>query len=314
MKPQLRLLLAALLVAICTLAAGAQDKPRWALKGTADINGKRSNKTYEFVKVESFGPTLEEVRRDAATALPKWLAGKYALNYHDATLTENDPEGNFRKYPGTNPKEEDGDPRVQADYSVVFGGTRPATYDARLVDEYVSYDENADGTFDYTLYQLYAVATAPERKPDYDDFSFTRRYNAGAMVMSLVPGLGQLYKGQNTKAYWIWGAEAVFIAGSIYADHRFRQYRDDWRDPANTEVSESYKSKYKSWRTIRNIAIGGAVATYIVNLIDAAVSKGPRQVVVKKGAPAATEVALAPVLVYDPMTVTAPGIGMRVTF
>ena len=42
--------------------------------------------------------------------------------------------------------------------------------------------------------------------------------------------------------------------------------------------------KSHSWRNVRNVSIGVAVATYVYNLIDAATSKGARRVKVHKRA------------------------------
>ncbi len=319
MKPQLLRLLTVFAVLLSAVGVTiAQDKPRWAIRGTGDINAKRTNDTYTLVKFETFGPELESVRSDAAKRLPEYLAGKFALNAADATVTEDVVDGTDATFNGTVPNNSEGDVRVQKDYTVTFGGMRPATFGARLVDEYVSFDENVDGTYDYTLYQLYAVQQNRETAPDYDSFSYTRSYRGQALVRSIIPGLGQWYKGQETKAYCIWGAEAVFVAGSIYFNHRFHNYRNDYRDcVANGDgiSAASYHSKYKSWRTMRNIAIGGAVATYVYNLLDAAISKGPRQVVVKKKKDnAVATVSFGPSLVYDPSTVMAPAVGMTVTF
>lgn len=317
MNSQFLRIMAIMVTLLTGVAMQAQDKPRWAIRGTSDINARRTNDSYTLVKFETFGPDLESVRRDAALRLPEYLAKKFALNASDATVTETDAIGNYKTYQGTIPNNSEGDIKVQAHYVVTFDGTRHATFDTRLVDEYVSFDENVDGTFDYTLYQLYAVTTREGATPDYDSFSYTRSYRGQALVRSIIPGWGQWYKGQETKAWCIWGAEAVFVAGSVYFNHRFHSYRNDYRDcvAADDGISAaSYHSKYKSWRTMRNISIGCAVATYIYNLCDAAFSKGPRQVVVRKDSAPTASISFGPTLVYDPNTVMAPAAGMTVTF
>lgn len=43
-------------------------------------------------------------------------------------------------------------------------------------------------------------------------------------------------------------------------------------------VYDSWKGKANSWRNVRNVGIGVAVATYVYNLIDAATSRGARRV------------------------------------
>lgn len=204
------------------------------------------------------------------------------------------------------------------DYKVTFSGAKSATYYARLIDEYVSFDDNVDESYDYTLYQLFEVSNREDGIiPDYDDCEFTRSRNGGALVRSIIPGWGQYYKGQNLKAYCIWGGEAVFIAAALLCEKR----RADYADDRNRFLAEgdliswdSYRSKSQSWRVFRNIAIGGAIGVYVYNLLDAALSKGPRQVIVRKGSGSDLSLAIAPTLVADPTTTVSPAIGLSIQF
>lgn len=309
----MRLMCAVLVTLFCTFVAQAQDKPRWAIKGVSDINKKRTNETYKFVKFENFGPEISSVRKDARKNLPDYFAAQFGYNADDARLKMLNRKEQELK--GLTPNDPEGDKDAMIDYEVNFVGPNHPKFYAKLVDEYIQYDENVDGTFDYTLYQLYAVATREGVVPTYDDFSFDRGYNSVALVKSIVPGFGQYYKGQNTKAYCIWGGEVVCVATALMCDHRARMALKDRKDqgykPGDIEW-ESFHSKHTSWRNFRNIAIAGAVGLYVYNLLDAAISKGPRQVVVKKAKP--VETAFAPSLMYDPSTGLTPALGFTVTF
>lgn len=311
----LPLLLIALLSGLC---ANAQNKPHWAIKGVGEINKKRSNDSYTFVKFENFAGSMEEVRRDAQRNLPEYLSKIYGTPASDFTVTVDDSNSRELDYKGTMANQAEGNPKVQTDYYITDGARN---INARLVDEYISYDENTDGTYDFTLYQLFAVQSNPDVAVHYDIFEYSRAYNGQAVVRSIIPGLGQLYKGQNAKAYTIWGAEALFVGTAIYFDCRSHNYFNDahnssYASPDKTDFGEkaSYLSKARSWRNLRNISIALAIGTYAYNLIDAACAKGPRKVIVKKANPSATEVAMSPAVVYDPLTGFAPGAGLRVTF
>ncbi len=64
----------------------------------------------------------------------------------------------------------------------------------------------------------------------------------------------------------------------------------------------------------RNIAIGGAIGVYAYNLLDAALSKGPRQVVVRKSGSSDMSLAVAPTFISDPSSTLAPALGIAVNF
>lgn len=315
MKTLPRILLTAV-TAVLALSAQSQDKPRWAIKGVDDLNKERTNETYRFVKFETFGGDLALLRNESSTPLVEYLASTFGLPDDRASVSElSAPETIERSLPNDSEVTQG----ISRDFAITFAGDNTSTFYARLVDEYVSFDDNVDETYDYTLYQLYEVSNREDGiMPEYDDCYFTRSYNTGALIHSIIPGMGQLYKGQNTKAYCIWGGEAVCIAAALWCEKRRADYADD-RNNAMAEGKmdawDSYRSKSQSWRVLRNIAIGGAIGVYVYNLIDAAVSKGPRQVVVRKGSSSSgVGMAIAPTLVYDPDTTVSPAIGLSMTF
>lgn len=63
---------------------------------------------------------------------------------------------------------------------------------------------------------------------------------------------------------------------------------------------------------MRNIAIAGACGLYVYNLIDAAVSKGARQVIVKK--PNGANLALQPTLLTTENFDYCPGVKLSLCF
>lgn len=295
-------------------SAQAQDKPRWAIKGANDLNEQRTNKTYTFVKFETFGGDLAQLRNESTKPLVEYLAKVFTLIDDETTVTDLTGHDTLERSLPNDPDATDG---ITRDYMVTFTGQHPATFYARLIDEYVSFDDNVDETYDYTLYQLFEVATSEGKTvPEWDAIGFTRSYNIDALVSSIIPGCGQWYKGQTTKAYCIWGGEAVCIAAALWTEKRRRQYAKERNynlEIGKLDAWDSYKSKSQSWRVFRNIAIAGACGVYVYNLIDAAFSKGPRQVVVK-GRASSASLAVAPTIVYDPTTVASPALALTLNF
>ncbi len=309
MKTFARLLaLFALLIFIGGQAA-AQDKPRWVLKGVSSLEKERGNDSYTFRKFETFGPDADRLRQERFNPLVGYLARTFGADSASAEVTL--VSGSAANH--ADPNNAEGDKALQAEYRVTFSAPKPMTFYAKLVDEYVSLEDNTDMTFDYTLYQLFAISTSTDGQvPQFDDYSYTRKYNACALGLSIVPGLGQMYKGQKAKGWTIIGGEAVFVGAAIYSQIRQHNYKNDAKD-ASDDIASSYRSKSKSWRRMRDVAIIGACGLYVYNLLDAALSKGARQVIVSK--PGGTRLAMSPGVIADPFSAApVPALSMSLTF
>lgn len=250
----------ALLAAICAGEAAAQTKPAWATKGTDALNRSRSNDSYELRSLESFNPDKTQLMAERFNPLLTHIRTTYGADIMSMTVDS---------VPGT------------ATYTVAYTGTDGArhTVQAQLIDEHCAFDDYESNDYGWELYQLFAIGR-PDSVPQYDEFEVTHSYNGLATAMSLIPGWGQIYKGQTAKGCVIIGLEAASIATIIAAEHKRSRMMDD--AAAHPEVYDSWKGKANSWRNVRNVAIGVAAATYIYNLIDAATSKGARRVMLHK--------------------------------
>lgn len=159
------------------------------------------------------------------------------------------------------------------------------TSDGKIVDlNYIKLDEYWDeyynnGIKTLRFYTLYAVAR-PGVEPRFDDVYFTNRYGIKGMARSLVPGWGQLYKGQKVKGACIMGGEVLLIGSVIVSENLRSSYIKKMKE--QPKFFQTYNSKADNWANIRNVCIGAAAALYVYNLIDAAVSPGARYAVVKK--------------------------------
>lgn len=294
MQHLFRLVIAAI-VALTGFSAYAQhnnDKPAWASRGAASINRERSNDSYEMVVFNSHDVDRQKVLAERLEP----------LKMHVRTNCNARPEGL-----SVDSTAAGGTVVYTVQYYDKDNGARH-TMQAVLVDDYCAYEDYESNDYAWELYQLYAVGR-PDTAPQFDGFELTRAYNAKATAMSIIPGWGQIYKGQTTKGCVIIGLEAVSVAGIIVGEHKRSRMMDD--AAAHPEVYDSWKGKANSWRNVRNVCIGVAAATYVYNLIDAATSRGARRVKVNRRA--GEGFAIVPALCPD-ASGNGFGAGMALTY
>lgn len=145
----------------------------------------------------------------------------------------------------------------------------------REIDEYW---ESKKGK--YIVDVLYTVADKNIYGGSYDDnITITSKYGA-AGLLSVVPGVGQYYKGSISKGSLILGGEIIAAGGIILCENTRASYKKKMIE--QPKHASEYNSLADTWETGRNICIGAAAAIYIYNLIDAFASTGAKRVVVRK--------------------------------
>ncbi len=116
--------------------------------------------------------------------------------------------------------------------------------------------------------------------PVFDRSYLTTSYGAKPVVMSIIPGWGQWYKGSKAKAISLFASEALAVAGIIFCDNeRASNVKMAKEQP---KFASHYSNKADNWETGRNVCIGVAAGIWIYNIIDAAVAKGARRVIVNR--------------------------------
>lgn len=249
-------LAACILTGLASLCASAEDMPLWAIKGADALNKERSNDSYELKVFETNNPDQKVVMAERFNPLFMYIRENFSAQPEGLTLDSIATDRGLLLTVGFTDKN---------------NGSRHSVKAIRL-DEYCAFDDYESNDYEWQLYQLYAIGR-PDTEPSFDEFEINNHYNGTALTMSIVPGLGQIYKGQKTKGYVIMGGEVALIASGIYFEcERHRR----------AKKGELWHNKTANFRDLRNVAFGAAAALYIYNLIDAAVSKGPRRVVVKK--------------------------------
>ena len=276
---------------LCNLSATAETKPRWVKKGVKELNNKRSNDNYSFHMFHSI---------DADKKVFEWNPFKPLLDYVDSTYKVPSAQLFVDSIPSNG--------TLPTTYRVSFdkAGQPHAVY-AQLVDEYMKFDDYADNSYEYNLYQLYAISDEDAGANVFDQFTLKRKYGALPVVMSIIPGLGQIYKGQTAKGYTFLGTEVVMIAGIIYSTTQVHR----WMDQAHKYpvFYANYRSKAKTARQFRAFCAIAGGGLYIYNLFDAAFSKGARYVEVKRRNQTDAQMTFMPVIDPDMM-----GLGVNITF
>jgi len=258
-KQKLFLLFSFLLCLHCSVFAG---KPRWVGNTPKEMNG-----TYRFIEVIAYGNTIENARMNALQQLAQdeQLRRAVMVNIESGQLTD------VQQHYTNGNLTENIDNRLTVNMKVSGQEYR---LQAQLVDEYVASYYNGKTQ----LHVLYMVAV--NNSPQFDRAYLTTDYGIMPAVMSVIPGVGQFYKGNIVKGGILMGSVASLGIGALLCENQRSSYRNKINQ--NPEFAQQYSTKASNWQTGRNICLGAAAAIWVYNIIDAATSKGARKVIVKQ--------------------------------
>jgi hypothetical protein len=258
MNKRITITAVALLLMFFTAVA---QKPKWIGNTPHELNS-----SYKFVEVISYGTSVDGARMDAKQQL--------AMNEQLINAIKVNVESGMK----THEEETIVNGKANAKYKEevdIKMSTTGETYklQAYAVDEY---NAGRHGGL-VKLHTLYMVAV--QDKPTFDRTYLTTNYGATPVVMSVIPGLGQWYKGSKVKGICMFGATAAAVAGIIICNNEANTAEKNIK--LEPKYAKHYEDKKSNWETGRNICIGAAAAIWIYNMIDAAVAKGARRVEVK---------------------------------
>ena len=285
-KIAMLLLTAAWLVIAMTVSA--QTKPRWVQDGVGSLNRECKDCSYRFHAFRTSGIDLSLLESGRFEPLKEELGNRYGVATDRMQLDSIT-----------------GDGRTTYRISFPDANGRSAEVFAQLVDDWARLDDDVS-KLEFEFHQLYAVSE-PDAAPAFDNFSVTHKYGFKPVVMSIIPGLGQIRKGQAGKGYAIMGTEVLLIGGTVYSAVELSRYNRLARK--NPDMNNSYRSKASTFRSMRNTCLILAGGLYIYNLIDAALAKGARHVVIRRDGNPDAELTFAPVV-----TDHYAGAGMSIRF
>lgn len=284
-------------MAACCLTMSAAEKsdgmkPRWM---TSSLPTPQSH-GYIFVSAQGRGATLDEARQRALVNLTTKLEHERGLRITSTLGVESNATRSGGRRSGTS---------TQTYTMQCTERDKQITLTTRVIDEYW---ECSDGGC--TITQLYTVNDQNASGGSYSDrITLTTRYGAAPVFMSLIPGVGQIYKGSTLKGGLIIGGAAICIAGIVTGQVMHNSYVNKRTEyPVHFDF---YNKKATDWGNIRNVFAGVGAALYIYNLIDAAVAPGRRQVKVSKNTVSYT---LAPSPMTDNFGNIGAGLALNINF
>ena len=108
--------------------------------------------------------------------------------------------------------------------------------------------------------------------------SKTAARNGVAGVLSIVPGVGQFYKGSVAKGTMFLGLSVAAATGIIVCESSRSSYVN--KAIEQPKYKKDYSTKADNWETARNICIGVGGAIWVWNIIDAFTTKSAKRKVV----------------------------------
>ena len=266
------------LVFALTTEAGNGVKPQWVQKGEQSLNDKRSTDAYEFKIVVSQGRSLADLKDNRLNTLADYVGKQNQITGKAVSEAVNEQTG--------------GNINERETFRMVFQNDyRTDVFYATLVDDY--WEQAKDG--EYTYWALFAVSSKADPST-FDRFSTTTSYGAAPIAMSIIPGVGQFYKGQTTKGIALMGGAAVSAGALIFCESHRAAYMSLAR--SQPQHARTYKTKADNYAIGRNVAVGVTAALCIYSVVDAAVSPGVRKI---KVTPTST-------LSFHPLHLTVPDV------
>lgn len=261
-------------------------KPKWV---THALPESKSG-TYFFVRATGVAATLEGAKQQAFVSMAQKLEQERGLTVNTSVFvkakTTQNQYGRNAEY------------TKETEMEVIEKGHQLKIV-CREIDQYWIYDDGK-----YEVHVLYTVADKNRYGGSYDDkITLTSKYGA-AGLLSVIPSVGQFYKGSYVKGGLILGGEIISAGGIILCENTRASYIKKMHE--QPKYAEEYNSLADSWETGRNICIGVAAALYVYNLIDALVTPGARRVKVEP-----SRVNFAPVPYADNNSI---GIGIAMKF
>lgn len=250
------------IIPFTSLSAGSGKKPQWAAKGESSLNNRYSHKPYYFDVIKATGHNLQEAKRNIMLELADAIGKKNHIEGKNKAKIINDERG------------EEVSARIEYEGDV-SNNYKTTIFYTKLVDDYWEYYPYEDEKCLY--YALYAISLQ-DQEPAFDNFSSTTSYGAAPVFMSIIPGVGQMYKGSTLKGICMLGGVAACGLGALFCENERSDYKNKIKE--QPQFAQTYNTKANNYETARNICLGAAAAIWLYNIIDAAVAKGARRIVV----------------------------------
>ena len=219
--------------------------------------------SYMFVVGHGTSSSIEGARQVALSSMAQKLETEHGLTVNTAvhiqeTMTQRQSQTKTKM-------------QQEIDLEVIEEGHKLKIV-CRIIDEYW---EKKRGQ--YHLDVLYAVTNTNSYGGSYDDdITVSANYGLAPGLMSIVPGVGQFYKGANFKAGAIIVGEVTTLGSFLVSETTRASYIKKMKE--QPKHAQEYSSLADAWENVRNVSLGAAAAIYVYNLIDAFATPGAKRV------------------------------------
>lgn len=229
-------------------ARGGDVRPVWVDKKEDSFNARRTNDTYVFKLFRTEDTDLTSLQAGRFYPLYQYLAGEYGADMNTMSV-------------------EDISTDDYTTYRVSFktpSGTSAVI--ARLVEQYDAIDFNSEHSPFFEYYQLFAIG---KKDSDvlFDEVVEVEINRTLAAVMSVFPGAGQFYKGNNRKGYAMLGTGLLLAGGAVASQIRAVEWSEMMeKDPG---ARDSWASKSRAMKQQRNALFGTLGILSALSVYDA---------------------------------------------
>ena len=252
---------------VISLSGFSQErlKPKW-------VTGKMpipQNNTYVFIRSNAIGQSLDKARMQCQENM---LNDQSLLNTVEVTSVETlDKTVSQQLVDGRFNEQID----VDIQSNVTIKG-RPFKIQAKIIDEH--WEHVKKHTNQYIVNTIYMVGVT--NAPTFNFAHITSEYGIRHIWPSfIVPGAGQMVKGDWLKGGLMMGGATLFAGGIALTECTRQVYLGKISQQSrNEEAVKIYANRASNLAIGRNICIGGLCAVYIYSIIDAFVAPGARRV------------------------------------
>lgn len=258
------------LLPVYTYSANKSDRlrPQWITKQIPESN----NSTYFFLDAQGSGQSLDAARQSAIANLTTRLLTERGIKVNTALQTKSRTTtmSNYNEKNGINKKYQY---QEVEDFDMeVIEENAPTKINCKTVDEYWAKNNGV-----YTINILYCIADKIGCTKIHDAIYTTTSYPY-AGFLSIIPGAGQMYKGDYAKGasflvFSIAGATSIVLCESTRSSYAAKMKQQP-------KYAQEYSTLANNWEIGRNICIGVTACIWVWNLVDAFVAKGAKRVIV----------------------------------
>lgn len=261
------LLLVVLSLCLGTTSVSAKKSEKYKPKWVTHKLPESKSGTYTFISAYGEGTSLDAARQKALVNLTTRLEVERGIKVNSVLSSKT--KETFSSVERDNYYSETNELDM-----VIEERGKQLNIVCRVIDEYWESDRKG-----YRIHILYTVANKNVPVGNQNDkITVTAKYGA-AGLLSVIPSVGQFYKGTNNKGVAILTGEVASVAGILLCENTRASYKKMMIE--NPKYAAEYNTRMDTWETARNLCIGAAGVIYVVNLIDALATKGAKRVKVK---------------------------------